>query len=203
MDKEFFLIRHAESLGNIGLGGGYDPGLSPRGHAQASHCGEVMRPFCSPDTLILSSPFERCLMTSEIIAELSDLQVTIMPALHEHFAVESFPLRKVKFDSMRAKAEKHPLVTGIYDDTQWWPEENEQKEDLNIRMSIFRNNLIGPHFSAPEIICVGHLPSLIALAESMVPDINIERLDNCGVIKINYKNGKFSVEFVNALCLQD
>lgn len=203
MDKEFFLIRHAESLGNIGLDSGYDPGLSPRGYAQAAHCAEKMKSFCSPDTLILSSPFERCITTAEIIAEESDLLVTIVPALHEHFAVESFPMKRVKLDSMRVKAEKHKRVAGVYDDSCWWPEENEGQEDLNVRMSIFRNNLIGSRFSAPQILCIGHLPSLIALAKSMVPEIVVGRFDNCGVIKINYKNGKFSLEFVNDLCLQD
>ncbi len=203
MAKEFYLIRHAESMGNIGMDYGYDPGLSPRGHAQALHCGEVLRQFCDNQTVILSSPFERCLITAEAIAEASDLQVTIMPALHEHFVIESFPLRKVKLESMKAKAEKHKLVTGVYDDSRWWPEENEQKSDLDIRMSIFRNNLIGPHFLASKIICVGHLPSLLSLTSMMVSGIDIHCLDNCGVTKINFNNGKFTDEFINALCLQD
>jgi broad specificity phosphatase PhoE len=202
MDKEFYLIRHAESMGNTGMDFGYDPGLSPRGHAQAKYCAEAMKQFTDPDTLLFSSPFERCLATAEAIAEVSGLKVTIMPALHEHFVAESFPIRKVKLESMKVKAQKHNFVTGVYDDSQWWPEKNEQREDLNIRMAMFRNQLTGPRFTASKIVCVGHLPSLLALAEAMVPD-EMFRFSNAGITKINYINGKFSDEFINSLCLQD
>ena len=203
MDKEFFLIRHAQSMGNIGMDRGYDPGLSPLGHAQAKHCGQEMQRFCDSDTLILSSPFERCLITAEEIASESNLTVTIMPQLHEHFAAEWFPVRKVKFESLAEKASNHEFVLGEYDDVQWWPQVNEDQEDVNVRMAMLRNLLSGSAYVNSKIICVGHWASIAALAELMVPNIDLLLVENAGVTKINFINGKFQDEFVNGLCLQD
>ncbi len=203
MDKEFYLIRHAQSMGNIGMDRGYDPGLSPLGHAQAKNCGEEMKQFCDPDTLILSSPFERCIITAEAIAEVNGLKVTIMTDLHEHFAAEWFPVKKVKFESLKEKAAKHDLVTGEYDDSKWWPEVNEGYDDVNVRLAMLRNFLTkSSAFPNTKIVCVGHWASIAALAELMVPDIDFLFVENAGITKINYINGKFSDEFVNALCLQ-
>lgn len=203
MDKEFFLIRHAESMGNIGMDGSYDPGLSPLGHAQAKHCGKEMLRFCDSDTLILSSPFERCLLTAEAIAEESDLTIKIMALLHEHFAEEWFPIRKVKFESLSEKAAKHELVIGEYDDNRWWPEVNEDLKDVKVRMAMVRNVLTGREYNNSKIVCVGHWASIKPLAELMVPDIDFPYVENAGVTKINYISGKFQEEFVNGLCLQD
>jgi broad specificity phosphatase PhoE len=202
MNKEFYLVRHAESMGNTGMDGGYDPALSPLGYAQAKQCAENLKQFCEKDTLLFSSPFERCIMTAEAIAEATGLKVTIMPALHEYFNKESFPIHKIKLKSIKEKASRHHFLTGIYDDSQWWPEKNETLEDLKIRMAMFRNQITGPRFPVSKIVCVGHLPSLLALAEAMVPD-EIFRFPNAGINKINYINGKFSSEFINELCLQD
>ena len=203
MDKEFFLIRHAQSMGNIGMDRGYDPGLSPLGHAQAKHCGEVMKRFCDSDTLILSSPFERCLITAEAIASVSDLTVTIMPELHEHFAADWYPLKKVKFASLSEKASNHEFVAGDYDDEQWWPNYNEDQQNVNIRMAMVRNILSGGGYRNSKIVCVGHWASIAAIAELMVPNIDLLLVENAGITKINYINGKFLDEFVNGLCLQD
>ena len=203
MNKEFFLIRHAQSMGNIGMDRGYDPGLSPLGHAQAKHCGEEMKRFCDSDTLILSSPFERCIITAEAIAKASNLTVTIFPSLHEHFAAEWFPVRKVKFASLAEKSSKHEFVIGAYDDNQWWPEVNEDQNDVNVRMAMVRNLLSGHSYENKKIICVGHWASIAALAELMVPNIDLLLVENAGVTKINFINGKFQDELVNALCLQD
>ena len=44
--RDFYFIRHAESLGNIGMDSGFDPDLSPAGYVQAAECSEFMRKHC-------------------------------------------------------------------------------------------------------------------------------------------------------------
>lgn len=197
MDKEFYLIRHGQSMGNIGMASSDDPDLSPLGHAQAKQCGIFMQDYCDEDTLIISSPFERCLRTSEAIAELNDLKIRMEPALHEFFASDWFVMNKVKLLSLPEKASRHPLVVGFYSDERWWPSENETTEDVEIRMAMFRNRLLSRDFDAEKIICVGHWASIASLANAMVPGIDMPVVENAGVTCIYYTDGEFSAEFVN------
>lgn len=195
--KEFYLIRHAQSMGNIGMDTGYDPELSPLGHAQAKQCAAFMQDYCDDETLILTSPFERCLMTAEMIAEANNLKIRMIPALHELFARKWFVIRRVKLLSLPEKAKKHPLVTGEYSEKQWWPSENETQQEMDVRMAMFRNKLLSDDFCAAKIICIGHWASIASLAYSMVPDIDMPFVDNAAVTKITHCDGKFSVGFIN------
>ena len=202
--REFFLIRHAESMGNIGLDTGYDPLLSPLGHAQAKQSAEFMKQFCNQqDTLILASPFNRCLITAEEIAKTSNLTFQIVTELQEFFQADWFPIKKISFESLKLKAERYIHITGNYDNSQWWPEKNETLDEFSIRMAIFRNKLTGNTFSSKKIVLIGHWASIQQLAQHMVPTINMNVVKNGAVTKINYINGKFQTEFINKLCLQD
>lgn len=197
MNKEFYLIRHAQSMGNIGMDSGNDPDLSPLGRAQAEHCATFMQDYCDKDTLILSSPFERCLKTAEAIATQNSLKIRIVVALHELFAREWFVMKKVKLISLAEKARKHPLVVGYYDNGKWWPDDNETQQEVEIRMAMLRNRLVSHEYDSDKIICIGHWASIAALAHAMVPDIDIPFVDNATVTKIDFFGGEFSVDFTN------
>ncbi|MBN1863507.1 MAG: histidine phosphatase family protein [Victivallales bacterium] len=197
LDKIFYLVRHAESLGNIGIVAGWDPGLSPLGHAQARQCAEFMSCFDLSGAIVLSSPFERCLSTAEMIASENSLSVRIEVSLHELFAAEWFPVGQVKFRSLAEKASSHDLIEGDYPGGRWWPERNEGTGDVQVRMAIFRNRLLGAEFPFERIVCVGHWASVDALAASMVPGIVLDRVDNASVTQIFFSGGKLSTGFVN------
>jgi broad specificity phosphatase PhoE len=197
MDKEFYLIRHAQSMGNIGMDTGYDADLSPLGHAQAKQCATFMLDYCDDATLILSSPFERCLITAEAIAIRNSLTIKIIVALHELFAREWFPMKRVKLLSLAEKAKQHPLVIGDYDNHQWWPNDNETQQELEIRMAMLRNRLLSNTYDAAKIICIGHWASIASLAHAMVPDVDMPFVDNAAVTKIDYDDGEFLVDFIN------
>ena len=198
-NKEFFLIRHAESMGNIGLDPGFDPLLSPLGHAQAQACAQLMREYCDECTLILASPFERCLMTADEIASASELTYTIEPDIQEYFKADWFPIKKVQFESLEQKAKKHPLASiEANAPSQWWPEKNESADEFYLRISMFRNHLINNSvFNAEKIVCIGHWASVQALAYSMVPNIDMPFVKNAAVTKINYSESRFNADFVN------
>lgn len=197
MDKEFFLIRHAQSMGNIGMDRSDDPDLSPLGRAQAEQCASFMQNYCDENTLILSSPFERCLLTAEAIASQNSLKIRMVVALHELFAKEWFVMKKVKFQSLIEKARKHPLIEGSYDNGKWWPEENETQQEVEIRLAMLRNRLVSDQYNAEKIICVGHWASIAALAHSMVPEIDLPFVDNAAVTKIDFYSGEFAIDFIN------
>lgn len=198
MDKEFYLIRHGQSMGNIGMDSGNDPDLSPLGHAQAKQCGIFMQDHCDENTLLISSPFERCLRTAEAIAERNGLKIKMEPSLHEFFSSDWFVMSKVQLLSLPEKAARHPLVSGFYPPEQWWPIENETSEDLDIRMAMFRNRLLSNEFDAEKVICIGHWASIASLANSMVPGIEMPVVENAAITCIYYNDGEFSVEFINA-----
>ena len=197
MDKTFYLVRHAESLGNIGIDTGWDPHLSPQGHAQAARCAEFLGRFCDGETLLLASPFERCLMTAEQIARHSGLRIKIEVALHEFFAQEWYPVRSVRMASLKEKALAHPLVEGEYPDGRWWPERNENYEDLKVRMAMLRNRLLGAEFAAGTIVCVGHWISVQILVALMLNGIDMPVVDNASVTEVKYCGGRLSCGFIN------
>lgn len=195
MDKEFYLIRHGQSMGNVGLDSSPDSDLSPKGHAQAQACAALIKDYCDDDTLILSSPFERCLKTADAIAEVNSLSITITPELHEIFSNEIFAIKRVKLLSLKERAEKHPLVKGVYNDEQWWPNAHETQEEIRIRMGMFRNRLLTNEFNAKKIICVGHWASIALLAQAMEASLNI--VDNASITAIFYEDGAFIEQFSN------
>jgi len=197
MDKEFYLIRHAQSMSNVGLDSGYDADLSPLGHVQAKQCAELMHEYCDNDTLILSSPFERCIVTAEAIASFNQLTVTLLPELHELFADEWFVMNKIKLPSLQQKAEQHSFVVGTYSDDRWWPQDNETSKQLDIRMAMLRNRLLSNEFQSEKIICIGHWASIASLACSMLPEMEIPVVENAGVTGIDYTDGCFSLNFIN------
>jgi len=197
MDKEFYLIRHGQSMGNVGLDSGPDPNLSPKGHAQAQACAALIEDYCDEDTLLLSSPFERCLKTADAIAEANSLSITITPELHEIFSNEIFSINRVKLRSLKKCAEAHPLVKGIYNDEQWWPTTLETQEEIRIRMGMFRNRLLTNEFNAQKIICVGHWASIALLAQAMETNLNV--VDNASITAIFYEDDSFSEKFSNKI----
>jgi len=194
--KTFFLIRHAESMGNVGMDNGCDPGLTPQGHAQARKCGEFMAQFCDAETQLLSSPFLRCVTTSKAIAEANGLKIRLVPALHELFLREWFPPASINFSSLREIAENHPLVIGKYDEIPWWPEDGETEFECIQRLAMFRNRLLGSEFPEDKIICVGHWASIEALTLSFCPEIHIPPVSNAGVTKIEWDGRKANAEMV-------
>ena len=198
--RQFYLIRHAESLGNIALSGSVDAGLSPLGRSQAAHCSEVLTELIGlEETLVLSSPMERCLDTSEIIASKlrSCEEVKLEPILCESFGEYNLPMG-YKPDSLKTKTTRRDRVVGEYDDAQWWSMEHDTAESLAIRMAMLRNRLLGDRdFDFPVVVCVGHWPTIAALAKSMTSEAALRKVDNAAITKIIYDE-EFKLELLNA-----
>ncbi len=198
MVKEFYLVRHAESLENIGIESSVsDPNLSPKGLWQRSKCAEFLKKYCNSRTLILSSPFLRCITTSEAIAQALSTKIRLEPAMHEYFSETLFNIKKVKLPSLKKIASEHPAITGFYSDENWWPDANEDRATLEMRLAMFRNRLLGSEFNADKIICVGHWASVEALAKSMVPSMDIFTIANASVTRIDFDGRKCRDVYTN------
>ena len=196
--RQFYLIRHAESLGNIAMSGGGDPCLSPLGRAQAAHCAEILAELIGDlHTVAISSPFERCLDTSEIIiSQLANCEgVRLEPALSESLGAYNLP-KGYKPTALDEKAESHAL-TGEYDNSQWWSMDVETEQSISVRMSMLRNRLLGPDYDSEVVICVGHWPTIAALATAMLPDIDMRKVENAAITKITHDE-TFNLELLNA-----
>lgn len=197
--RQFYLIRHAQSLRNAAICGGGDPGLSPLGRAQAAYCAENLAELAGDErSLIVSSPFERCLDTAGIIvSKLPNCEGVLMePALSEGLGDYNVPIG-YKPDSLREKSEKYDFVVGEYDDVRWWSMESETRQSLAVRMAMTRNRLLRNEYDFPVIVCVAHWPTISALAAAMTSEAAMSIVDNAAITKISYDNGKFKAELVN------
>jgi broad specificity phosphatase PhoE len=170
------------------------------GRAQAAYCSERLAELVGgEESVVLSSPMERCLDTAGIIV--SNLEncegVRIVPELCESFGDYNLP-KGYKPASLREKAEARGCVVGEYDDGVWWSMESEDRESLAIRMAMFRNRLLGVEFDGRVVVCVGHWPTIAALARSMTPEAAMRKVDNAAITKIVYDENNFKLELLNA-----
>lgn len=183
---------------NIGIESSvFDPGLSPKGLWQKNKCAEFLKKYCNSRTILLSSPFLRCVITSEAIAHTLGVKIRLEPALHEYFSAALFNIKKVKLPTLKKISAGHPAVTGAYSDDKWWPDSNEDRSALEMRLAMFRNRLLGSEFTSDRIICVGHWASVEALAKSLVPSMDVFTVDNVSVTRIDFDGRKCHLVFNN------
>ncbi len=197
--KYFYLVRHGESLGNLGFNVGCDPSLSPKGRTQAAFCAEFLHKECLGTALIFSSPFLRCLQTAHAISEKIAGGIRLEPLLHEFYSKELFP-EEAKFSPLKEIASSNRNIVGTYDGSTWMPDKYESKENLLIRAAILRNSMLsGEQTMSGEcsrIILVAHFASIVAMAEVML-GIKMQTVSNCSVTKISFADGEFLVEYMN------
>jgi broad specificity phosphatase PhoE len=199
MEQRFFLIRHGESLGNIGLDSSVDPTLSPTGHIQVEKCARLINNICKQSGVIYTSPLERCIVTAEAIHKITGMAVKLEPDLHEYFSHNMRFAKDIKLTTISEKKKKHDflILPDEYED-KWWPKSNETPSDLELRISMFRNRLLREERNTNNIICIGHWCSIKALAESFISDIDFKYVGNATVTCIVRKeDASFSMDFIN------
>ena len=201
MRKNFYLIRHGESLGNIGLHSSADPSLSPNGYSQVAKCASLMKEYLDSDDIILTSPFERCIATALGIAKETGAKVVMEPALHEYFSPSLINMKYLKLETLTQKLQKHEGLNPPIDelDDVWWPSKPESHEERTIRIAMLRNRLIDASFKYTNIACVGHWCSIKDLALLLVPFFRLDFVKNAAITKIIYENNICNVEFSNKI----
>ena len=199
MRKNFYLIRHGESLGNIGMDSSADPSLSPNGYSQVAQCALLMKKYLNVDDIILTSPFERCIATALAIGKESGAKVVLEPALHEYFAPSLINMKYLKLETLSEKLKKHDGLNPPLDDIDdiWWPSKPETHEERTIRIAMLRNRLIDTSFKYSNIACIGHWCSVKDLLSLLVPIYRLDFVKNAAITKITYENNICNVEFSN------
>lgn len=91
---ELFIIRHGESMGNIGKSNDHDCPLSERGQEQAAFAAECFRD--NPLDVIVSSPYTRALMTAQPMARNHGLPIHVNKDAHENSMGAAAPYRSIK-----------------------------------------------------------------------------------------------------------
>ena len=182
MDKNFFyIIRHGESLGNIGISANPDPPLSPKGRVQAGLCADYLVNEIPTAPQIISSPFQRAIQTAEFIARKFDVKINLEPLLHEFYTETIFP-KNYKHQSLRTIADSNPMIVGNYSDDTFLPAKFETRDELKLRTVILRNSLM----------------KMISTIESLVDamcKVTLSQIPNCSVTKIRCVNNTFNLEY--------
>jgi probable phosphoglycerate mutase len=147
-----YLVRHGESEVNLTRTMSYkrvDPGLTPRGEAQAA---ALAAWFASRNVArIYSSPLQRGLQTAERIAATTGARITVTEAL-----------RELDVGSLEGRSDA--AAWAIHDDVlrRWWHDEpaaafpdGESFLDVHARVSGFVHGLAELHPSE-DVVAVGH-----------------------------------------------
>jgi broad specificity phosphatase PhoE len=99
---EFITIRHGESQYNALLTDNLDSELTPKGVAQARATGKFLKEHFGhiQDFMAFTSPYLRCLQTSQLIQEETGLEFTVTPGPREcmvHYERVEVPNRMEQF----------------------------------------------------------------------------------------------------------
>lgn len=187
MIKDFYLIRHGQSLANAGIDDHFDTPLSPPGRAQAGRCGQFMACLLNDrEARILASPFRRAVQTADLVAAACGLPIHLEPALHELFLAGWFTPGHVPLLPLPELAKAFPRIVGNYPSGPWWPDAAENAEDVVRRATGMRNRLLGNEFPEASIACVSHYGFISALSESLCPGISLENIANASVTHLRW-----------------
>lgn len=108
LNKDVLLIRHAESLWNVGKSDSLDSGLSENGSSQAETLATYLSKYASEfknQYRLFTSPYLRCLMTARPISRISENKFVIntdVAELTDHYPDKGVivPERKEDFREM-------------------------------------------------------------------------------------------------------
>lgn len=152
-----YIIRHAQSLGNLQQHRTPDDGLSPLGQQQAER---IPAAFAGvPVSVIFCSPFKRVIETATPLARAKGLRLTLVPELSEIFDAEE--RRDHPWESTVQLETRYPHASFIYrhqPGNRWWPVWPEREEvEVRQRVRQFYESDIAPLLGTDtHVVVVGH-----------------------------------------------
>ncbi|OGX35686.1 MAG: hypothetical protein A3I43_00780 [Omnitrophica WOR_2 bacterium RIFCSPLOWO2_02_FULL_50_19] len=192
-----FLLRHGESVWNKEqrVQGRRDPGLSENGKRQAKAAASLLKK--EGIEVIYSSGLKRCAQTARMIALRTGAKIKFRQGIEEIIlgVWQGKTIDEVKrlYPKSYAAWLKVPSKAGI---PGWEGVPKFTKRVSRAFESILREN------SATDICVVTHW-GVIAAYLSKTLDADFDhifqgvRVDNCGISKISYENGKVIIQCVN------
>lgn len=178
------IIRHAQSLANVGVAKTPDDGLSELGKEQATLLGEYYKG--KRVTHIFSSPFTRVIQTVTPTALTVNLPVVLIPELSEIF--DSEHRRDHPFDSCEKLEELYPFArfTTHHDPNQkWWPDwpETEEKEVRERVVSFYQRELNPLLGTNAHVLVFGHGATTGELRRQVQPNASKELPGNAVIFE--------------------
>jgi broad specificity phosphatase PhoE len=152
-----YIVRHAQSLGNIQQHRTPDDGLSPWGQQQAECIPAAFEGI--PVSVIFCSPFRRVIETATPLARVKGLRLTLVPELSEIF--DSEERRDHPWESSEQLEASHPHASFISrqrSGDRWWPVWPEREEvEVRHRIQRFYESDIRPLLCTnAHAVVVGH-----------------------------------------------
>lgn len=154
---KLYVIRHAQSLLNIGIGKTPNVGLSDFGKVQA----DCIRRFFEEKAVdvIYCSPFKRVIETALPLAQDKGLPIILAPEMCEFFHEHALDYRDYQWELTHDITNEFPLARFSDKQTapQWVPAWPEQQQDVTQRVTRFYENEIARHLNSDcNIIVFGH-----------------------------------------------
>jgi broad specificity phosphatase PhoE len=182
------VMRHAESMGNAGFGGGVDPGLSPKGTLQAARAAERLAK--EGVTHVWSSPFRRAILTARATAAPQGIEVVLHHEMCEHYIYDDFLGWTCPLGKDIAGAHEGVRLADGFPDGLWTPAWGEPWDAICARTANVARRAIDLGRSRPRqeahLLIVGHGASVKAVLRSLAGlDIaQAEPYVNAGVSRI-------------------
>ena len=183
--RTFYLVRHAQSLGNAGVpGAGPNPGLTDLGRDQARALAEHIASQ-GPVAEVWASPFTRAGETASAVADATNTRIRLEPGLHEYFLAGWFDLETLRLPSLAELAATYRRVALDGDDAHWWPTADEDEHALERRLAGVAARLL-QQAQPGSTVLVGHGASVAALSHVLIPDFQprIAVVENASITEI-------------------
>lgn len=204
---EINLIRHGESLANVGLSNELDTVLTKRGEEQAVATGLRLlgdsrggRPF----TLALVSPFRRTLMTYERIGPSIRTPARIYHEIHEFFSDDD-PRYHVFAGLTADEIAREFQWIEVDDDFRqldpWWPEKLESGRAMYARAVRARGYLLTLYSPQTRLIVISHAETIGRLVEAFLlrePAKQPPWTSNCGIWRMQVTDPNRAAEVILA-----
>ncbi|WEG12206.1 histidine phosphatase family protein [Pullulanibacillus sp. KACC 23026] len=180
---DLYIIRHAQSLLNIGKGDSPNAGLSQFGKEQAICLQEFFRDIHVD--VIYSSPLRRVIETANPVADQKKLPIHLAPEMCEFFHELSLDYRDHNWETISDIIGEFPnsqfYKTSPND--QWWPKWPEKEDDVKERVNKFYKEVIQKYISSNSVVLVfGHGATTGELKKIVVEE-TMNPCPNAGIFK--------------------
>gem|GEM_PF-1703190 len=198
-----YVVRHAESLSNVGPVAGLNSCLSALGEQQAEALAE--RLSAVPLSAIYSSPFARCLATARAVGQGRDVPIRVRPDLCEHHHLATGASADPGLEPVEDLVRRNPGVIPCpdYPAPFDWVPTNESFADLVVRMRAFAAHLKVRWTGVDDVVAVfGHGSPIARLIEAWIidrpgPSFRFT-IDNCAVTAL-----RFCEDVSSLVCLNE
>lgn len=189
-----YVVRHAESLGNLAQAEGLNDGLSALGIRQAEALAGRLAP--AKVQAIYASPFVRCVETAIPIARSLGLPIRIRPDLCEHHYLAPGTVADTALDDMETLQGRYPQIlrcpdhAGSFD----WAPADEPFEALLARVGTLAAYLKDRWRGEDDVVVlISHGSPIARLVEAWLTDRPGPSfrfiIDNCGINALRFADG--------------